>query len=703
MVRLHWWTADGLASAITVAGRSWLPSKRAASLALLLSLAALVALGETTASGSTYPVERRIQEDPDLSEFYSMVERDPTLMQMMKRDAMSVFAPTNRAFQSFTGNLNVLYHVLPDWVPLDRLNYRLETLANRAAVYITRRKIPTDPHYEVFVNNAQILDLRAANRSYRSEMNKRQALYIIDDVLVSVPSFGESDKLGPATGDGVVTPRVSAWDLLVHSESSFFGTFRLGPLRKQVMQQQQEHLYRGQGDHTFFLPVEQSYKPRSSLTRLDRVALEGHIIPNRVLFTACAPYNEPLRTLAFGENVKVTITFVSYGTGRDARVYVMSRTALPNARLASGTVIAQVVKANLPVGNGVVHLINRPLVVVDSNIAQALQEDEDGIFSKFFDLIEDYGPDFLRALQTGSGPRTLLVPDKTAVSRIQESKYLNDRKKMMEVFRMHLIPESLPIDRIRRSSAGIGHYATAAPNMFLYFDMQQNQQSHESIVTVEGGGVNATVLLPDITTTDGYIHLIDRVLGLPHMSVREKLETDPMLNLSYELGMLNRFNEQLNKTTRRYTFFVPRDQAWVNWFTKRASRRLDVFLQHPDKVRTVMERHLIIADRVFRMSELKSMSPESLILPTTTNSAPLRLRVRLEDRRFFIKWQEGGNWISVFRHDIECTNGIIHVLDEPLMLDTDIPDASSGSGGGGAAPWLLLVACMRCITAIWQQ
>lgn len=44
-------------------------------------------------------------------QFYSMVERDPTLMQMMKRDAMSVFAPTNRAFQSFTGNLNVLYHV----------------------------------------------------------------------------------------------------------------------------------------------------------------------------------------------------------------------------------------------------------------------------------------------------------------------------------------------------------------------------------------------------------------------------------------------------------------------------------------------------------------------------------------------------------------------------------------------------------------
>lgn len=68
MVRLYRRTAAG----VTPGAGPWLPSKRA-SLVLLLVLAALVGFGETLhgtapSGGSPYPVERRIQEDPDLSE-----------------------------------------------------------------------------------------------------------------------------------------------------------------------------------------------------------------------------------------------------------------------------------------------------------------------------------------------------------------------------------------------------------------------------------------------------------------------------------------------------------------------------------------------------------------------------------------------------------------------------------------------------------
>lgn len=48
-------------------------------------------------------------------------------------------------------------------------------------------------------------------------------------------------------------------------------------------------------------------------------------------------------------------------------------------------------------------------------------------------------------------------------------------------------------------------------------------------MTVEGGGVNATVLQPDLAATNGIIHVIDRVLGVPYSTVLEKLKTDPML------------------------------------------------------------------------------------------------------------------------------------------------------------------------------
>ena len=37
---------------------------------------------------------------------------------------------------------------------------------------------------------------------------------------------------------------------------------------------------------------------------------------------------------------------------------------------------------------------------------------------------------------------------------------------------------------------------------------------------------------------------------------------------------------------------------------------------------------------------------------------------------FFIQWQN--KWIQVFRPDVECTNGIIHVIDRPFLVESDI-------------------------------
>lgn len=69
--------------------------------------------------------------------------------------------------------------------------------------------------------------------------------------------------------------------------------------------------------------------------------------------------------------------------------------------------------------------------------------------------------------------------------------------------------------------------ATAAPRRNLYFNIVQS--GHNKTLTVEGGGVNATVIQPDIAATNGIVHIIDRVLGVPFTTVGRKLATDPML------------------------------------------------------------------------------------------------------------------------------------------------------------------------------
>ena len=53
--------------------------------------------------------------------------------------------------------------------------------------------------------------------------------------------------------------------------------------------------------------------------------------------------------------------------------YVKSNTIVGDPNHSEGVVLAEIVKANIPVRNGVVHLIHRPLMVVDTTVQQFLE------------------------------------------------------------------------------------------------------------------------------------------------------------------------------------------------------------------------------------------------------------------------------------------------------------------------------------------
>lgn len=48
-------------------------------------------------------------------------------------------------------------------------------------------------------------------------------------------------------------------------------------------------------------------------------------------------------------------------------------------------------------------------------------------------------------------------------------------------------------------------------------------------ISVEGGGVSASIIQPDIGALNGIVHIIDRVLGVPTMTVIEKLSSDSIM------------------------------------------------------------------------------------------------------------------------------------------------------------------------------
>lgn len=71
---------------------------------------------------------------------------------------------------------------------------------------------------------------------------------------------------------------------------------------------------------------------------------------------------------------------------------------------------------------------------------------------------------------------------------------------------------------------------TAVDGRNLYFNVVSDRNGNQT-VTVEGAGVNATIVQADIVQMNGYVHIIDRVLGVPYATVYNKIRTDPMLKL----------------------------------------------------------------------------------------------------------------------------------------------------------------------------
>ncbi|XP_055593864.1 fasciclin-1 isoform X2 [Uranotaenia lowii] len=704
-----------------IEGRS---SGAASSGRLALLLTAVMTLLVTTVASRTpvsMTLEEHISDDPDLSQFYDLIQGNPIASAALKLRALTIFAPTNQAFQRYQGNRTiVLYHISTVALPLEQLGSTvISDFDGNPPIYVTRRRQPAGSGAEdIFVNNAKVIRSRS-NVQLTNQMGKRQVLHIIDDVLTPL-------TVNPSTSFELYN--LDAFQFIQNAENLDINQHRIRSFRQKINVFRKDDIYKAVGGHTFLIPVEEGFKPPPRPDMIDRKVIDGHVIPNNVIFTAPSPLNDPLETLAFEDNLKVTVTFFRQGEGKNAKVYVRSNTVIGDSRHASGAVLAEIVKANIPVRNGVIHLIHRPLMVVDTTVLQFLEhykthhydahahseeqnssggsekEKEDGPLFKFYELIADYAPDFFRTMQN-TQQMTLFAPSNEALSHPIVSNFISNlssnrttkalddpgnREKLREILHLHLVRDSITTDKIRKNNQNqIYQVPTGADKRFLYFNVITNRYTHNQTITVEGGGVNATIILSDIAATNGYLHIIDRVLGIPYMTVQEKIETDPMLNLTYQFGRYNQFNEQLNKTTKRFTYFIPRDKAWMQWFQEHSGANLNSFLTDIYQTRSVLERHLVVADRVFTMSDLKNMSNDSLILPTV-GPHNLQIRVKEEERRFYIQWRETGKWIPVFRPDVECTNGIIHVIDAPLVRDNDISTSGTMKSGVSSMTTLLI-------------
>ncbi|XP_041447642.1 fasciclin-1 isoform X4 [Drosophila obscura] len=643
--------------------------------------AALLLLCATSAASAE--LSDKLRDDSELSQstaksfrrlmpvrFYSQVEQNPIANATLTLRSCTLFVPTNEAFQRYKGNIHVLYHITTAAFSKEQLPKTVSSdMDGNPPLYITKNR-----NGDIYVNNARIIPSLSVEMTNRE--GKRQVMHIIDEVLQPLAVQKNAQ-------DNINNP--DAMQFLQMAEQLELNDFHLRTYRSQVTLAKKESVYQSPGAHTFLIPIDESFKLSARSGLVDAKVIDGHVIPNTVIFTAASQHDDPKTSAAFEDLLKVTVSFFKQ---KDGKMYVKSNTIVGDAKHREGVVLAEIVKANIPVQNGVVHLIHRPLMIIDTTVTDFLksfkflnENGENGALRKFYEVIMDNGGEVLDDI-TNLSEVTILAPSNDAWNASLIENLLRNRKKMREILNMHIIRDRLNVDKIRQKNANmIAQVPTVNNSTFLYFNVKG--EGTDAVITVEGGGVNATIIQADVAQTNGYVHIIDRVLGVPHTTVLGKLESDPMMSDTYKMGQFSHFNDQLNNTQRRFTYFVPRDKGWQKTELDYPSAHKKLFM--PDfsyHSKSILERHLAIADHVFTMKDLVQYSQQAgnVVLPTFRDSLQIRVEEEaghLHDENASHEWTGyviiwNYKKINVYRPDVECTNGIIHVIDYPLLEEKDV-------------------------------
>lgn len=190
-------------------------------------------------------------------------------------------------------------------------------LGGNPPIYISRKR--KGGHDVLFINNAMV-NRAKSDRVMMNELGEKQYLHVIEEVLQPLI------KLPKSSLDNVNS--FTAFQLLTHWESLDIGGYKIKLFGDKVIEQKKENVFTSNGFHTYFIPVNEGFRPPPRSDLFDARVIDAHIIPDRVIFTAAAPLNEPMETLTFEDNLKVQITFFTQSEGRHTKSKSIRETEL---------------------------------------------------------------------------------------------------------------------------------------------------------------------------------------------------------------------------------------------------------------------------------------------------------------------------------------------------------------------------------------
>jgi len=131
---------------------------------------------------------------------------------------------------------------------------------------------------------------------------------------------------------------------------------------------------------------------------------------------------------------------------------VTSTTVMGDRNHPREKVKANVLRANIPVANGVVHLIDKPLIIVASPLWDYLQEEKEknGRLSKFASYVQTFG-EGLQDVITNIESGTIFAPNNDAFDRLSQNQLdsLLGSSEGPRILGLHFIDQRIPAEDVR--------------------------------------------------------------------------------------------------------------------------------------------------------------------------------------------------------------------------------------------------------------
>jgi uncharacterized surface protein with fasciclin (FAS1) repeats len=291
---------------------------------------------------------------------------------------------------------------------------------------------------------------------------------------------------------------------------------------------------------------------------------------------------------------------------------------------------AQVIITDIETSNGVIHVIDAVIQPETRDIVEVAAED--GRFSTLVAAVQAAG--LVEALK-GDGPLTVFAPTDDAFAALPEGTVdalLNDIPTLTDILLYHVVDGKVMAQDV------------------VELSLAETLQGQNLDVRVEDGTVfidSAQVIITDIETANGVIHVIDAVVQPETRDIVEVASEDDRFSTLVTAVQAAGLVDAL-KGEGPLTVFAPTNDA----FDALPDGALDSLLSDTQALSDVLLYHVV---------DGKVMSTDVVELSEAETLLGEKLAVEVMDGSVMV------NEAQVILTDIETSNGVIHVIDSVLL------------------------------------